>query len=59
MRLCVLLRSAKLTAIGNNTLTIRTFLFSPPLSDPQDLDAPLCLAAQRKINGYGQQYADN
>ena len=30
MRLCVLLRSAKLTAIGNNTLTIRTFLFSPP-----------------------------
>jgi hypothetical protein len=30
---CVLLRSAKLTAIGNNTLTIRTFLFSPPLSD--------------------------
>jgi hypothetical protein len=28
MRLCVLLRSAKLTAIGNNTLTIRTF-FSP------------------------------
>jgi len=32
MRLCVLLRSAKLTAIGNNTLTIRTFLFSPPLS---------------------------
>jgi hypothetical protein len=32
MRLCVLLRSAKLTTIGNNTLTIRTFLFSPPLS---------------------------
>ena len=31
MRLCVLLRSAKLTAIGNNTLTIRTFLFSPPI----------------------------
>ena len=29
------------------------------LSHPQDLDAPLCLAAQRKINGYGQQYADN
>ena len=26
---------------------------------PQDLDAPLCLAVQRKINGYGQQYADN
>jgi hypothetical protein len=32
MRLCVLLRSAKLTAIGNSTRTIRTFLFSPPLS---------------------------
>ena len=31
MRLCVLLRSAKLTMIGN-TLTIRTFLFFPPLS---------------------------
>jgi hypothetical protein len=30
MCLCVLLRCAKLTAIGNNTLTIRTFLFSPP-----------------------------
>jgi hypothetical protein len=30
MRLCVLLHSAKLTAIGNNTLTIRTFLVSPP-----------------------------
>ena len=28
MRLCVLLRSAKLTTIGNNSLTIRTF-FSP------------------------------
>jgi hypothetical protein len=27
MRLCVLLRSAKLTAIGNNTLTIRIFPF--------------------------------
>jgi hypothetical protein len=26
MRLCVLLRSVKITAIGNNTLTIRTFL---------------------------------
>jgi len=32
MRLCVLLRSARQIAIGNNTLTIRTFLFSPPLS---------------------------
>ena len=32
MRLCVLLSSAKLTATDNNTLTIRTFLFSPPLS---------------------------
>jgi hypothetical protein len=29
------------------------------LSQPQDLDAPLCLAAQRKINSYMQQYADN
>ena len=27
--ICVLLRSAKLTAVDNNTLTIRTFLFSP------------------------------
>ena len=29
------------------------------LSHPQDLYAPLRLAAQRKINGYRQQYADN
>jgi hypothetical protein len=29
------------------------------LSHPQDLDAPLRLAAQRNINGYRQQYADN
>ena len=29
------------------------------ISHPQDLDAPLRLAAQRKINGYRQQYADN
>ena len=29
------------------------------LSHPQDLDAPLRSAAQRKINGYRQQYADN
>jgi hypothetical protein len=29
------------------------------LSHPQDLDSPLCLAAQRKINGYRQQYADH
>jgi hypothetical protein len=28
---CGLLRSAKLKAVGNNKLTIRTFLFSPPL----------------------------
>jgi hypothetical protein len=28
MRLCVLLRSARSIMIGNNTLTIRTFLFS-------------------------------
>jgi hypothetical protein len=32
MRLCVLLRSAKLRATDNNTLTIRTLLFSAPLS---------------------------
>jgi hypothetical protein len=32
MHLCVLLHSAKLTAIGNNTLTIRTYVFSPPSS---------------------------
>jgi hypothetical protein len=29
------------------------------LSHPNDLDAPLRLAAQRKINSYRQQYADN
>jgi hypothetical protein len=29
------------------------------LSHPQDLDAPLRLAAQRKINSYRQLYADN
>jgi hypothetical protein len=29
------------------------------LSHPQDLDAPLGLAAQRKANRYRQQYADN
>ena len=29
------------------------------LSHSQDLDAPLRLAAQRKINGYRQQYGDN
>jgi hypothetical protein len=29
------------------------------LSHPKDLDAPLRLTAQRKINGYRQQYADN
>jgi hypothetical protein len=29
------------------------------LSHPQDLDAPLRLAAQRKINSYRQQNADN
>jgi hypothetical protein len=29
------------------------------LSHPQDLQAPLRLAAQRKINGYRQQYAEN
>ncbi len=29
------------------------------LSHPQDLDAPLHLAAQRKINSYRQHYDDN
>ena len=29
------------------------------LSHAQDLDAPLRLAAQRKVNSYRQQYADN
>jgi hypothetical protein len=29
------------------------------LTHPQDIDASLRLAAQRKINSYGQQYADN
>ena len=29
------------------------------LSHPPDLDAPLRLAAQRKVNSYRQQYADN
>ena len=29
------------------------------LLHPQDLDVPLRLAAQRRINGYRQQYADN
>jgi hypothetical protein len=29
------------------------------LSHPQDLDSPLRLTAQRKINSYRQQYADN
>ena len=28
-------------------------------SHPQDLDAPLRIAAQRKIAAYQQQYADN
>ena len=29
------------------------------LTHPQDIDAPLHLAAQGKINSYRQQYADN
>ena len=32
MARCVLLRSVRSTPMGNNTLTIRTFLFSPPVS---------------------------
>jgi len=39
-RLCILLRSARSIAIGNHTLTIRTFLFSPPFSAL----APACTA---------------
>jgi hypothetical protein len=34
MRHCVLLHSARSILIGNSTLTIRTFLFSPPLLAP-------------------------
>ena len=30
-----------------------------PPSNPQDIDTPLRIAAQRKINGYRQDYADN
>ena len=29
------------------------------LSQPQDIDTPLCFAAQRKVNSYRQQFADN
>ena len=29
------------------------------LTHPQDLDAPLRIAAQRKLHSYRQQYADN
>jgi hypothetical protein len=29
------------------------------LSHPQDLDGPICVAAQRKTNAYRQTYADN
>ena len=29
------------------------------LTHPQDLDGPIRVAAQRKINAYRQQYADN
>jgi hypothetical protein len=44
-----------LPAVGVRAACSRTGLLSPP----QDLDAPLRLAAQRKINGYRQQYVDN
>jgi hypothetical protein len=40
MCLCVLLRSARSIFIGNSKLTIKTFLFSPPLSAPP----PACTA---------------
>ena len=49
MRLCVLLHSAKLTPIGNNTLTIRNahiriFPFSPPLCPhPPACTASFCV----------------
>ena len=29
------------------------------LQHPQDLDGPMRVAVQRKINAYAQQYADN
>ena len=41
---CVLLRSVRSTPMGNNTLTIRTFLFSPPYS-------PLASRSWSKIKG--------
>jgi hypothetical protein len=53
--------------ISQTTCPSRTTALAPAshvqqnglLSHLQDLDAPLRLAAQRKINGYRQQYADN
>ena len=41
MRRCVLLRSVRLLPISNNTLTIRTFLFSPRSLVPP----PACMAS--------------
>ena len=41
MRRCVLLRSVRLLSISNNTMTIRTFLFSPRSLVPP----PACMAS--------------
>ena len=43
-----------------HSLKPKTLMFAKhPTCYPQDLDAPLRLAAQRKVNSYRQQYADN
>ena len=39
-----------------HSLKPKTLMFA---KHPQDLNAPLRLAAQRKVNSYRQQYADN
>jgi hypothetical protein len=39
-RLCILLRSARSLALGNNMLTLRTFLVSPPFSAPPHACTP-------------------
>jgi hypothetical protein len=39
--------------------SISHFLQNGRLTHPQDIDAPLHVAAERKINSYMQQYADN
>ena len=56
MRLCVLMRSAKLTAVGNNSLTIRTFLFSAFMSTSARMHGEflrlLFLQAHRETEAY-------